>query len=193
MSRVIVKADHVTRVVSSLNRLVRKQVLVGIPENTTNREEGEDGGPVTNAALGYIHEFGSPADNIPARPFLIPGVKKSAREYLPHMKGAVSATLDGNSGRAQQELVAAGLVAETGAKNEIETGDFEPLKPATIRARKYGRGTQSRRPSEEQYLNLVKSGVPPADAQAQAGIRPLIDTGQLRNSITSVVREVGRG
>lgn len=193
MSRVIIKADHVTRVVSAINGLVRKQVLVGIPENTTTREDEEDHGPITNAALGYIHEFGSPAANIPARPFLIPGVKKTANEYLPHLKGAVTATLDGESGKAQQELVAAGLIAEAGAKDEIQTGDFVPLQPSTIRSRMRGRGTQSRRESEEQYLALIKGGASPADAQAAAGIRPLIDTGQLRNAITSVVREVGRG
>jgi hypothetical protein len=189
--RVIVKADKVSEVTRSLGRLLKKEVLVGIPEDTTTRED--DAGPVTNAALGYIHEFGAPGSNIPARPFLIPGVRKSVNQYLPHLKGAAAAALDGKDSRAQQELVAAGIAAEIGAKNEMHTGNFVPLKPSTIRARLRGRGAKSRRAGEERYLELVKQGISPADAQAAAGIRPLIDTGQLSNAITSVVREVDRG
>lgn len=193
-SRVTVTVDKVNKVVDALNSLTRKQVLVGIPEEATVRddEEGEVQ-PITNAALGYIHEFGAPGANIPARPFLIPGVKKSIFKYMPHLKGAARAALDGNKGAVDRELAVAGLEAEMGAKHEIHTGDFVPLKPATIRNRRRGRGTKSRREAEEAYLEMVKNGVSPAEAQETAGIRPLIDTGQLSNAITSVVREIKRG
>jgi hypothetical protein len=62
-----------------------------------------------------------------------------------------------------------------------------------IDGRKYARGTKSRRESEEAYLGLIAKGMDPGAAQADAGIVSLINTGQLRNSITSVVRNTRKG
>jgi hypothetical protein len=107
---------------------------------------------------------------------------------MPHLRGAAVAALDGKPDQADKELVAAGLIAESSAKREISTGDFIPLKPETVAWRFLARGTKTRRASEERYLELIDQGVSPADAQRVAGIRPLINTGQLRNAITSVVR-----
>jgi hypothetical protein len=188
MRRVEVTKDHVDSVLKSLRELTRKEVLVGIPESTAARQDDE--GPITNAALGYIHEFGAPGANIPARPFLIPGVRKTVAEYTPHLRGAAKAALDGNTGRADRELVAAGIVAEQGAKQEIHSGSFAPLSPRTIANRFRQRRTQKRRAEEEAYLRAVQSGVSPAAAQDEAGIRPLINTGQLAAALTSVVRKV---
>jgi len=175
--------DRSAAITKALRDLTGKEVLVGFPESGAART----GGGITNAALGYIHEFGAPAANIPPRPFLVPGVRKVANQYTPHLRKAAEAALNGDAQTVQRELVAAGIIAETGAKAEITTGNFVPLKPGTIAARARGRGTLSRRPSEEQYMQLVKSGVAPGVAQAQTGIRPLINTGQLRRAITSVV------
>jgi hypothetical protein len=186
---VIITKDRVNSVIGEITKLVGKQVLVGIPERTTTREDDE--GPITNAALGYIHEFGAPGANIPARPFLIPGVRKAQREATVQLKAACTAALDGNTVKSDRALTAAGLIAETSAKREIHTGNFVPLKPGTIRGRKYSRGTQSRRQSEERYAELIQQGLSPASAQEAVGIRPLINTGQLAASITSVVRKRG--
>ncbi len=55
------------------NRVIKEfkndEVLVGIPEDTSERNE-EDPGAITNAALLAINEYGSPANNIPPRPVL---------------------------------------------------------------------------------------------------------------------------
>lgn len=59
-----------------------KEVLIGIPMSTTERPDGE----ITNAELGYIHEYGAPEANIPARPFLIPGVESVKGKALELMK-----------------------------------------------------------------------------------------------------------
>jgi hypothetical protein len=45
------------------------------------------------------------------------------------------------------------------------------------------------RASEIRYLDLVANGMSAADAQGATGIRPLINTGQLRNAITYAIRE----
>ena len=145
-SRVTITKDKVNAVVGSITKLVGKQVLVGIPEVNGSRQDPEESAPVTNAALGYIHEFGSPRANIPARPFLIPGVRKSTARVMPHLRGACAAALDGKPDVADKELVAAGLIAESSAKREISTGDFIPLKPETVAWRFLQRNTKTRRP-----------------------------------------------
>jgi hypothetical protein len=187
MKRVTITKDSVSKVVKSITELVGKQVLVGFPDSTTDRDE-EVGQQMTNATLGYIHEHGSPAANIPARPLLVPGVQAEIKTELLYLRKAADAALIGDTGKVDAALTSAGIVGEMGAKNALNNGDFEPLKPATIRARRYGRGTQSMRASEQYYLELVAKGMAPADAQSEAGIRPLINTGQLRSAITHVVR-----
>lgn len=187
--RVIITKDRVNAVIGSITRLVGKEVLVGIPEAKTERQDPEESAHPTNAALGYIHEFGAPRANIPARPFLIPGVRKATEQVMPHLRGACAAALDAKPAVADKELVAAGLIAESSAKREITTGDFIPLKPETVAWRFLARGAKTRRASEERYLSLIDQGVSPRDAQSAAGIRPLINTGQLRQAITSVVRK----
>jgi len=107
---------------------------------------------------------------------------------MPHLRGAATAALDGNPQKSDGELTAAGIVAESGVKRKIGSNIPPPLKPSSIRSRKYARQTQSRRANEERYLEQVRSGVDPATAQSAAGIVSLLNTGQLRNAVTSVVR-----
>jgi hypothetical protein len=168
--------------------LTDAEVLVGIPESTTGRDN-EDGKDITNAALGYIHEFGAPEVNIPPRPFLIPGVEKSLDRSSHQLELAAKAALKGEASTVRMRLEVAGQIAAASAKREISYGDFAPLKPSTIRNRRRSRGTKSTRAAEKEYFRLVARGMSEADAQSEAGIRPLINTGALRNSITSVVRK----
>lgn len=183
-----VTKDTVGQVLASIQRLVGQEVLVGIPASEAERND-EDPKPMNNAQLGYVHENGSPAQNIPARPFLIPGVEDTQESYTSHLQKAVTAALNGDNTKVQTELNAAGLVASSGARNKITTGEFEPLSPATVRNRRKSRSTKSMRAAEKKYLELIANGATPEQAQDEAGIRPLINTGQLRNSLTYVIRK----
>lgn len=183
-----VTKDDVGKVLASIQRLVGQEVLVGIPASEAERND-EDPQPINNAQLGYIHEYGSPKANIPARPFLEPGIEDQRESIGNHLQKAASSALNGDNGKLDAELNAAGLVAQAGARNRITSGDYEPLSPSTIRNRRKSRNTQSMRAEEKKYLDMVANGVSPAQAQADAGIQPLINTGQLRNSITYVVRK----
>lgn len=187
--RVTITKDKVNSVIGAITQLVGKQVLVGIPEANASRQDGESNGHPTNAMIGYVMETGSPARNVPARPWLVPGVRESLRDVIPHLKGAASAALDGQTQKADQELVASGVVAESSVKRKINSNIPPPLSPATVRGRKYARGTQSRRPNEQQYLDQVASGIDPGTAQTAAGIVALLNTAQMRNAVTSVVRK----
>lgn len=171
-----VKTDRVNDVVKALGSLVKTDVLVGIPESETERENQAE---PNNATLAYIHEHGSPAQNIPARAFLIPGVRGAEKEYRPRLIKAAQLALDGKAKDALKQMDAAGLIAEMAAKTKINSGDFVPLSEATLRARA-ARG----RKGAAAELARRESGLPAGTDLA----KPLIDTGQLRNSITHIIR-----
>jgi len=151
--------DNFNDIVKALNALPVHDVLVGIPEENADREKSE--GPITNAALGYIHENGAPEVNIPARPFLVPGIHAAEPKLVKYMAQAGKAALDGDQGKIDRILHAAGIVASNSVKDTINAGVAPALAESTLAAR-------ARR--------------------GRTGNIPLIDTGQLRNSITYVVR-----
>lgn len=172
-----VKTDRVNEVIKAIGALTKMDVLVGVPESETERESQDE---PNNATLAYIHEHGSPARNIPARPFLVPGVADAKGKYRPRLIKAAQLALDGKTKDALKQLDAAGIEAEQGAKSKINSGDFVPLSDATLRARA-ARG----RKGAKAELARRESGLPAGTDLA----KPLIDTGQLRNSITHIVRE----
>lgn len=183
-----VTKDNVANVLQAIQQLASQEVLVGIPATEAERNNDESGAPLNNAQLGYIHEYGSPKANIPARPFLEPGIEDRRLSITGHLQAAATAALNGQSEKVEMSLNAAGLVASAAARSRINSGKFAPLSPSTIRNRHKSRGTKSMRSSEKRYLELIAAGATPEQAQEQAGIQPLINTGQLRNSITYVIR-----
>ena len=172
-----IKVDDMARIIDSINALVKKSVLVGIPASEASREDEES--PMDNATLGYLHETGSPAANIPARPFLIPGVMNAQDKFEPQLEKAASAALGGFKKKIDDHLNAAGIIASQSAKSELENGDHAPLSIATLRAR----ARKGRKGAAEEIASRVAGNAPNA-----ANARPLIDTGQMRNSITYVLR-----
>lgn len=181
--RVKVTTDHVTKVVQGLTALLSKEVLIGIPEDSGGRNDG----PVNNATIGYAMEFGLPEQNVPARPFLIPGVNAARQTAVVQLRKATDKALEGDKAGAERAMYKAGAIAMNFVKAKISSNIPPPLSPKTIRARKYARKTKGRRPEEERYFELVKGGMDPGSAQTTAGITTLINTGQLRNSITYVL------
>lgn len=157
----VITKDHLEDVLKSINSLVKEQTLVGIPaDHAARHEEGE---PINNAAIGYIEEFGSPANNIPARPSLIPGVEAAKPEIIKQLRKGVDGALEGRLDAGEKALHRAGIVAVNSVRAKINEGIPPPLAPATIAARK---------------------------RRGRTGTKPLIDTGQFRNAITYVLRKV---
>lgn len=158
-SGVTVRADNAQAILEALKTLTNKDVLVGIPEARDERQDAES--EFGNAAIGYINENGSPAQNIPPRPHLKPGVRSVEHDYLPHLKAAAQKALEGDTEGAVTSLERAGTVAANGVKRYITITGFTPLADATI-ANRLSRG--------------------------RTGNKPLIDTGEYRRSITHIVR-----
>jgi len=158
MKGVKITQDHLKRVMETLRAMETKDLLVGIPAGENSRDDG----PIGNAQIGYINENGSPAQNIPARPFLAPGVLKAKGAVADLLAAGAAAALDGGSS-LQTAFDKAGLVAQNSVKMTLRAGDgYAPLSASTLAAR-------------------ARRGV--------SRTKPLIDTGQLLNSITYVVRD----
>jgi len=186
-NRVTVVKDTTSKVFQDIADLLRKKVLIGIPESKAERTEESE---INNARIGYIMEFGSPKMNIPARAFLVPGVEAARPKALDYLKLAVKASLEGNQQKVDLNLNSAGIIGANEARAKINSNIPPPLSPATIRNRMRQRGAKTMRQSEKQYFQLLKSGLTPEQAQGNAGIVSLINTGQLRNSITYVIRSI---
>lgn len=144
---------------SNLETMRRKRVFVGIPKS----ENARPGDPVGNSEIGFINEFGSPAQSIPARPFLNPGAKEAMEKgglkiLKESAKNAISDPAATESG-----LKMLGTLAQSSVKNRIikQIGFKKPAK-STLAAR---------------------------ERKNFAGTKALIVTGSLVNSIRWVVTD----
>jgi hypothetical protein len=159
--------DRLPELLRSVKELTKRTVQVGVPDEDADRKpvEGESE-PITNAALAYIHENGVPEKNIPARPFMVPGIDSAKERITKQLVKAGEAMLDtGSKTELDKALGRVGLIAQSAIQNKITDGPFAPLAPKTIAERK-ARGNESD--------------------------KPLIDTGQLRQAITFVIRDRGK-
>lgn len=155
---VTVLTDRVGDILAKIAQLTAADVLVGIPSDKSDRSDG----PIGNAGLGYINEFGSPLQNIPARPFLQPGVKAVEEKVAQFMIQPLTSNVT-----VDQAFNRAGLTAAASAKKQITSqAGFAPLAASTLAARK---------------------------RKGFDGTKALIQTGQLLNSITYVIRKAANG
>ncbi|MBR8279784.1 hypothetical protein [Burkholderia vietnamiensis] len=156
------KIDRLDEVLKSISGLVQKQVLVGVPDSTAGRKDESE--PLSNAEIGYILEHGSPANNIPERPHLVPGVQDARPKFEPQLQKGVEAALDGDLEKVNRSLNRAGLVAQNSVRAKINSNIPPKLADSTLAARR-------------------RRGVTRENT--------LVDTGQYRNAITYVIRKKG--
>lgn len=174
----------------ALRELAQKEVLVGIPEETSSRPGGETNS-INNAELLYIHSHGirrramiaemsanmnrgmkysrayqlylqghgSPLLAVPPRPVLEPAIKENKNVIAKYIAAACKASLDLDPQTCEADLNKAGMLAVSAARGWFEN-------PAN--------GWPPNSPK-----TVAKKG---SDA-------PLIDTGEMRKSITYVLRE----
>lgn len=186
-SGVTTRVDNAQAILDALRSLTKKDVLVGIPSEDSEREDV----PFGNAGIGYVNEYGSPAQNTPPRPHLIPGVKSVEEQTVPQLKAAAQAALDGNAAGAERALNRAGTLAANGVKRYMTITGFTPLADSTVEARarrgRKGAKAELARRSADGKLNAIN----PDSGQliSNENVRPLIDTGQYRRAITYVVRD----
>lgn len=181
--------DNTLALKKLLGELANSEVYVGIPEEESSRPGS---GKINNAELAYIHthgvrradmrhemaqtmvdgtaysrahqmylqEHGSPLLAIPARPIIEPAIEKNKDAIANEMKKAVRLMLDGDVEGAKAQLDAVGLTGQ----NVVRAWFTDPA-------------------------NGWANNSPDTIEQKKGANRPLIDTGELRKSITYVVGE----
>lgn len=154
VAKVIKRIDKTADVLKGLQALADRDILIGVPEAKSSRKSGD----ITNAELAFIHSEGSPARNIPPRPFLQPAIEANQDRIAELHRGLFKAALNGGAGRTEIELKKIGMYGQNIARDWFTnpSNHWPALRPATI----------ARKGSD----------------------KPLIDTGQLRKSVTYVIR-----
>lgn len=187
--------QNMLQVQENLRLLANIEVLVGFPEDSTERDpEPGEKEPITNASLGYIHDNGAPEANIPARPFMRPGIEENQEKIERALSGALKQGMRGNATAMEQALIAAGLTAKLGIQNKINEGIPPPLADATLKNRaRRGKGSSIAMAAKielERRRQMEKLGEDPFfDLEtALTTAKPLIETGQMRNAVNYVIR-----
>jgi hypothetical protein len=161
-TRLVVKQDLTWQLPDLIKKLKGDRVLVGIPAFSSARQEDTE---IDNATILAINEFGSPANNIPARPVMAIGIKRAQDQIANQLKLAAKKILELGFQAVDSFYERAGIIASSSIKRTIDQQiGIPPPAPSTIKARQR-RGFK--------------------------GTKALVVTGQMRNSIRWVIRRGG--
>lgn len=164
-----------------LEALAKQEVLVGIPAETGMARKDETAESLNNATIGYIMEHGAPEANIPARPWLVPGIEAVKGNIIDQFRKIAKLQMKGDKEAIERGLNRTGMIAQNSVRKLINSGIAPALATSTLQARAR-RGRKGARAE----LEARKTQQGPRVSIGSA--KPLIDTGQLRNSITYVLR-----
>ena len=147
------------KIKKDLSGLNSYAALVGIPSTAPRPVDKKTKKPlsINMASLALIHERGSAANKIPARPFMKQTRQRAEGHFARLLRRLYKQVVNGKISPFDG-LAKLGTAYEGEMKNTFTTGSFTPNKPATIKRK--------------------------------GSSRPLIDTGHLRQSITSKVVKV---
>lgn len=178
--------NRVPALTEATRLLLRQEVMVGVPGETNFK--GRAAGEPSNAAIAYVQDNGAPEANVPARPFMRPGIALARAKIVDQLRAAGAQALKGDAAGVLARLHAAGLVAAAGVRQVITAGIPPPLAASTVAARIRRRksGSWRARRRAEVAANVAAGAAP-----GEGIFTPLIDTGALRASITYVVRRRG--
>lgn len=174
----------------ALKLLADIDILVGYPEDAEDAERHDESGKpedLTNATLAYIHDNGAPEANIPARPFMAPGIKDVEEKLADKLGEILKAVLIGKgTAVVERGLIQVGTIAALGIQKKINEGIPPPLSDYTLRQRmknnrKNGGGA---RKGAKEELDRRGRGEAPSTEFAKT----LVDTAQMRNATTYALR-----
>lgn len=145
----------------AVQKSIKELKKIDVLVGVPQEEAGREQNGITNAELLYIHTNGSPANNIPPRPIVDPAIQDSKEEIGTLLKEAILKALEGDTDGAMAGMERAGTQGENAVK-----GWFTNPK--------------------NNWAENAKS-----TKKKKGSSKPLIDTGQLRKSITHAVKKKG--
>jgi len=148
------------KLLAAFRRRRRIDVEIGIIGSDAEDDHGE----LTNAELGTIHEFGSSDGRIPQRSFLRSTVEENRDKYKQMMADAASAFGTGKLRGAGGRFVSGGADGLTAALNKV--------------------GLQAVADVQRKIADGIEPPLAESTIARKGSSKPLIDTGQLRRSIT---------
>lgn len=127
-----VTQDNHEEFLKAIAQFKKDKVLVGIPQDETTRESGDQ---VGNAMLLAISEFGSPVNNIPARHPMETGIKLAQDAIGKEYEKACKALLTPQAN--DKYLERSGIIAANSIKKVINSQiDMAPPAASTLAARR---------------------------------------------------------
>ncbi len=153
-----VASDFSDKFNETIKLMREKEVLVGIPESDSTRT-GDS--MINNASLLFINQFGSPVNNIPARPVMTIGIKNSEERVAKEFESCAKSVLSKGTEDIDMYFQRVGIIASNSIKKVIneQDGIVGPAE-STLRAR---------------------------ERRGFKGTKSLVVTGQMRSAITYVV------
>ena len=181
-----IKFDRTADIVAAVALLTKQQVMVGIPAEAAEREPGDEGETVNNAAIGFLNEFGVPEKNVPARPHLIPGVQDTLPDVVKRFKKAAQEALDGDVKGVRVQMDAVGLKAVSAVRKIIQAHIAPVLAPRTIAGRiaHKVKGDSNRKRARRAGMTAIGQAFPDV-------FTPLIETGDYIRHLSYVI--IGKG
>lgn len=143
------------KVLEAYNSMNDYKIEIGVVSSDATRKEEISIG-INNAELMYIHENGSPINNLPARPVLQLTINYTIHTLFPQ-------TL---------KRIDDGCFNKNWSKKEVKT----ELEKMCIRIQNYARNVI--------YRSNLLAPNKPSTIKAKGSDRPLLNTGQLARSIT---------
>lgn len=159
----------------AIKKLPKYRIEIGVIAGKSKRDKDTKG--VTNAELMFIHENGSPLNNIPPRPVLAMTINHAHEGDLKNaLDKATKAFVDSNfdENAMSKELQKFCLELENYARDIIYSNDGR-LAPnsESVAAKK-----------REKAIRNARTVADRQAAMQDSGNHPLFDTGQLARSIT---------
>lgn len=169
--KIIKTTDNFEKLAKHLDKIDNTDVLIGIPQ-----EYNEANGDITNAQLLYIHSNGSPINNLVPRPTVEPTIEEEKEKISNSYGIALSKGLKDQD--MSPDLNKLGLYLSNKVKAKFGSDELEPLKESTKKqkAKKITKAKKGKTVQKLQSEFIEGNG------------NPLIGTGQLRNSVTYVIR-----
>lgn len=173
--------DNLPELMATLRLLSAKEVLVGVPEENSERDDPESKAHgITNAVLAYIHDNGAPEQRIPARPFMIPGMTNAEPAVTKLLAKTGEYVLQGRKEKLDEGLARVGMEVVKSIQTVIRNGIAPPLALRTLQ----NRAARGRKGAKYEISWRDNGGAP----SMQWAI-PLMDTNEMLKSLSYTIRD----